>query len=112
VFMWCLGNLKTPLGTMEMLVFFGLCSCFFVFSSYMFKVHNESSICILNADMFATLSTTLELPSYVVELAHILGEVSSPPPSRTFHINKLILDFLDIEAKQCNDDDRHDNPSC
>ena len=85
---------------------------FFVFSFYIFRVHIESPICILNADMFATPSTTFELPLYVVDLAHLLAETPSPPPSRTRPFNNLVLDFLDIEVEQSKDSDRHDSPSC
>jgi hypothetical protein len=35
-----------------------------------------------------------------------------PPPSRTCPFNKLVLDFLDIEAEQGEDSDRHGSPSC
>ena len=82
-----------------------------LFSSFMCRVQNESPIRVLNADMFATPLTTFELPFYVVELAHVLVEAPSPPPSRTRHFNKTILDFLDLEAEQGEDSDRHDSLS-
>ena len=44
---------------------------FLIFLSYMFKVQNESPICIVNADMFATPSTTFELLFYVADLTHL-----------------------------------------
>jgi hypothetical protein len=72
----------------------------------MCKVQNESPICVLNANMFATPWTTFELPSYDVELAHLLAEALSPPPSRTRVFNKLVLDFLDIEAEHGEDNNR------
>ena len=84
---------------------------FFCFAFYILRVHIETPIHVLNADMFATPSTTFELPSYAVDLAHLLVEGLSPPPSRTRPFNKLVLDFLDIEAEQGEDSDRHDSPS-
>ena len=77
----------------------------------MCRVQNESPIRVLNADMFATPLTMFELPSYAVELAHLLAEAPSPAPIRTRHFNKLVLDFLDIEAKQGEDSDRLCSPS-
>ena len=61
--------------------------------------------------MFATPSTTFDLPSYVAELAHLLAKALSPPPIRTRLFSKLVLDFLDIEAEQGEDSDRHGSPS-
>ena len=78
----------------------------------MCRVQIESPIRVLNADMFATPSTTFELPSYVAELAHLLAEASSQAPIRTRPFNKLVLDFLNIEAEQGEDSDRHGSPSC
>ena len=77
----------------------------------MCRVQNGSPICVLNADMFATPSTTFKLPSYVAELVHLLAKAPSPPPSRTRPFDKLVLDFLDIEADQGEDSDRHGSPS-
>jgi hypothetical protein len=74
--------------------------------TYMCRVQNESPIRVLNADMFATPSTTFELPSYAAELAHLLAEAPSQTPIRTRPFNKLVLDFLDIEAEQGEDSDR------
>ena len=65
----------------------------------MFRVQNESPISVLTANMFVTPSTTFELPSYATKLANLLVEAPSPPPSRTCSFNKLVLDFLDIEAE-------------
>ena len=62
--------------------------------------------------MFVTPLTTFELPSYAIEFAHHFAEAPSPPPTRTRPFNNLVLDFLDIEAEQGEDNDRHDNPSC
>ena len=84
----------------------------FLLSSFMCRVQNESPIHVLNSDMFATFSTTFELPSYVAELAHLLAEAPSPPPSRTRPFNKLVLDFLEIEAEQGEVNNRHGSPSC
>jgi hypothetical protein len=69
-------------------------------SSYMYRSQNESPIRILNADMFATPSSMFELPSYAAEFAHLLAEAPSPPPICTHPLNKLVLNFLDIEAEQ------------
>jgi hypothetical protein len=77
----------------------------------MCRVQNESPIRILNADMFATPSTTFKLPSYVAELTYLLAEAPSPPPIPTRLFNKLVLDFLDIEAEQGEDSDRLGSPS-
>ena len=77
----------------------------------MCRVQNENPIRILNVDMFATPATTFELSSYAAELAHLLVKALSPPPSRTRPFNKLVLDFLDIEAEQGEYSDRHDSPS-
>ena len=77
----------------------------------MCRVQNESPIRVLNANMFATPSTTFELPSYAAELANLLAEAPSLPPIRTRPFNKLVLDFLDIEADQGEDSDRLGSPS-
>ena len=68
-------------------------------SSRMCKVQKESRIRVLTTDMFSTPSTTFEFPSYVAKFAHLLAEAPSPPLSRTRPYNKLVLDFLDIEAE-------------
>jgi hypothetical protein len=78
----------------------------------MCRVQNESLIRVLNANMFATPSTTFELPSYAAQFAHLLAEATSPLPNRIRPLNKLVLDFLDIDAKQCEDSDRHGSQSC
>ena len=85
-----------------------MCSCFFS-SSCVCRVQNESPFCVLNADMFATPSTTFEFPSYTAKLAHLLAEAPSPPLRRTSPFNKLVLDFLDMEAEQGGDSDRYGN---
>ena len=82
-----------------------------LFSSCMFRVQNESPVRVLTADMFSTPSTTFELPSYAAELANLFAEAPSPPPIRTPPFNKSVLDFLDIEADQGEDSDRHGSPS-
>jgi hypothetical protein len=43
----------------------------------------------------------------VSELAQLLAEAPSPPPSRIWPYNKLVLDFLDIEAEQGEESDIH-----
>jgi hypothetical protein len=74
--------------------------------TYTCKVQDVNPIQILITDMFATPSTTFELPSYAAELAHVLAEAPSPAPIRTRLFNKQVLDFLDIEAEQGEDNDR------
>ena len=64
----------------------------------MYRVQNESPIRVLNADMFATPSTTFEFSSYAADISHLLVEAPSPPPNRTRPFNKLVMGFLDIEA--------------
>ena len=78
----------------------------------MYRVQNESPILVLNADMFATPSISFDLPSYVAELANLLAEAPSPPPIRPCPFNNLLLDYLDLEAEQGKDSDRHGSPSC
>ena len=56
--------------------------------------------------MCSSSSKTFELPSYDVELANLLAEALSPPPSRLRPFNKLVLDFLDIETEEDEDSDR------
>ena len=77
----------------------------------MCRVQHESPVHVLNADMFATPLTTFELLAYAAELAHLLAEAPSPPPNRSRPFNKLVLDFLDTEAEQGEDSDRHGSPS-
>ena len=66
---------------------------------------------VLRRGMCSSPSKMFELPSYVAELANFLAEAPSPPPSRTRPFNNLVLDFLDIEAEQGEDIDRHGSPS-
>jgi hypothetical protein len=60
----------------------------------------ESPIHVLNEDMFSTPSTTFDLPPYAADLAHVMAEAPSPPPSRIRPFNNQVLEFLDIEAVQ------------
>jgi hypothetical protein len=76
----------------------------------MCRVQNDSPIHVLNANMFCTPSNTFEFPSYAAQLANVLAEAPSPPPIRTRPFKKLVLDFLDIEAEQGEDSDRHASP--
>ena len=80
-------------------------------SEFLACANSEFILSVLNADMFATPSTTFKLPLYAADLAHLLAETPSPPPSRTRPFNKLVLDFLDIQAEQGEDSERHDKPS-
>ena len=77
----------------------------------MCRVHIESPIRVLNADMFATPSKTFELPHYASELANVLAEAPSPPPSPIRPYKKPILVFLDIEAEEGEESDRHSSHS-
>ena len=52
-------------------------------SSSMFSVQNESPFCVITVDMFAMPLTTFKLPAYAAELANLLVEALSLPPSRT-----------------------------
>ena len=83
-----------------------------LFLSCVYREQIESPICVLTMDMFSTPSATFEFPSYAAELANFLAEAPSPPPSHTRPFNKLVLDFLDIEAKQGKDSDSHGSASC
>ena len=49
--------------------------------------------------MFGIPLTTFKLHSCVAALAHLLEETLSPPLGCTCPFNKLVLDFLDIEAE-------------
>jgi hypothetical protein len=55
---------------------------------------------------------TFELPTYAVGLANVLAEAPSPPPSRIRSFNKLVLEYVDIEAREGEDSYRHGSPSC
>ena len=77
----------------------------------MFIVQKEE-IRVSTTDIFTTPLMTFELPSFIAEFAHHFIEAPSPPPSRTCPFNKLVLDFLDIEAKQGEDSDKHGSPNC
>ena len=57
-------------------------------------------------------SKTFELPTYAAGLANLLAEAPSPPPSRIRPFNKLIENFLDIEADEGKESDRNGSPSC
>ena len=98
-----------------MLTFFSS-SCFFAFiyvssSSCVFKDPHVSPIRVLTANIIATPSTAFKLPSYVVGFARQFAEASSPPLLCTRLFNKLVSDFLDVEAKQSEDSDRDDSHS-
>ena len=83
-----------------------------LFSSCMFRVQNESPIRVLTAYMFSSPSTMFELPWYVVGVANLLADAPSPPLICNRPFNKLVEDFLDIEAEDGKDSDRHGSPSC
>ena len=64
-----------------------------------------------NACMSSSPSKTFELPCYAVGLANLLAEAPSPPPSRIRPFNKLVEEYLDVEAEEGEDSDRHGSPS-
>ena len=55
---------------------------------------------------------TFELPTYAADIANLLAEAPSPPPSRVRSFNKLVFEYVDIEAEEGEDSDRHGSPSC
>ena len=78
----------------------------------MFRVPSESPIRVLTEDAFSTPSRTFELPCYAAALANLLSDAPSPPPSQNHPFNKLVEDYLDIEAEEGEDSNRHGSPSC
>jgi hypothetical protein len=66
----------------------------------------------LRLGMSSSPFNTFELPTYAAGLANLLAEAPSPPPSRIRPFNKLVLDYVDIEAEEGEDSDRHGSPSC
>ena len=109
--MFLAANLLACISIFSDQIFWHLLICF-VFLSCMFRVQIESPIYVLNADMFVTPLISFELPLYATNLAHLLVEAPSPPPGRTRPFNKLIFYFLDIEAEQVKDSDRHGSQNC
>ena len=83
-----------------------------LFSFCMFRVLNESPIRVLTEDMFLTPSRTFELLCYAAGFANLLADAPSLPPSRTRPFNKLKEDYLNIEAEEGEDSDRHSSPTC
>ena len=75
-----------------------------------FRVPRENAI--LRRCMSSSPSKTFELLIYAARLANLLAEAPSPPSSRIRPFNKLIEDFLDIEADEGKDSDRNGSPSC
>ena len=69
-----------------------------------FRVLGENAV--LRRGMCLGSSNTFELPTYDVELANLLAEATSPPPSGIRPFNNLVLDFLDIEAEEGDNSDR------
>ena len=52
------------------------------------------------------------LPTYAAGLANLLAGTPSSPPSRIRPFNKSVSDYLDIEAEEGEDSDRHGSHSC
>ena len=61
---------------------------------------------VLCRGMCLSPSKIFELPLYATEFTNLLAEVPSLPPNRIRPFNKLLLDLLDIEAKEGDDSDR------
>ena len=57
--------------------------------------------------MTSSPSKMFELPCYAADLANILAEAPSPPPSRIRPFNKLVEEYVDVEADEGEDSDRH-----
>ena len=64
-----------------------------------------------NAFPSSSPSTTFELPCYAAGLANLLAEAPSPPSSRIRPFNKLVEEYLDVEAEEGEGSDRHGNHS-
>jgi len=75
-----------------------------------FRVPRENDD--LSLRMSSNPFNTFVLPTYAVGLANLFADAPSPPPTRIRPFNKLVLDYVDIEAKEGEDSDRHDSPSC
>ena len=67
---------------------------------------------ILRRCISSSPSKTFELPTYAAGLANLLAEAPSPPPSRIRRFNKLVEEYVDVEAEEGKNSDRHDSPSC
>ena len=76
----------------------------------MFRVPKEKDD--LRLRMSSSPFKTFELPTYAAGLANLFADAPSPPPTSIRPFNKLVLDYLDIEAEEGEDSDRHGSPSC
>ena len=69
-----------------------------------------------NADlqrrMCSSPFNTFELPTYAAGLANLFADAPSPPPTRIRPFNKLVFEYVDIEAEEGEDSDRQSSPSC
>ena len=84
-------------------------SCFYS-SCLGFRVPRNNAI--FHRCMNSSLSKTFELPTYAAGLANLLTEAPSPPPSRIRPFNKLVEDYVDIEAEEGEVSNRHGSSSC
>jgi hypothetical protein len=66
----------------------------------------------LSLRMSSSPFNTFELPTYAARLANLFADAPSPPPTRIRPFNKLVLDYVDIEAEEGEDSDRQGSPSC
>ena len=76
----------------------------------MFRVPREKDD--LHLGVSSSPFNTFELPTYAAGLANLLADAPSPPPTRTRPFNKLVLEYVDLEAEEGEDSDRHGSPSC
>jgi hypothetical protein len=72
------------------------------------RVPRKSPIRVLNPDMFRSLPRAFELPSYVGGLAHQFAVAPSPPFTRARPVDRYVLEYLDVEARQRMESDRDD----
>ena len=58
---------------------------------------------IFNAEMFSSPPKLFYVPSYARSLAHVFEEAPSPVRVRTRRYNSRVLDFVDVEARQSDE---------
>ena len=74
----------------------------------MCRVPWESPIRVLNPDMFRSPPRAFELPLYAGGLAHHFAVAPSPPITRAHLVDRRVLEYLDVEARQGMESDRDD----
>jgi hypothetical protein len=75
-----------------------------------FRVPRENDD--LSLRMSSSPFNTFELPTYAAGLANLFADAPSPPPTRIRPFNKLVFEYVDIEAEEGEDSDRQGSPSC